>query len=224
MKVTSYQGLMAEQDRAAVRVSGAHHSSWNRRYGVTAPERKVRGAVSWDNTIEYSDEKVTAPLKEMFANARVYNQDAETLQSYREAVKTVFHENTHLLAGEGTDHKDAMQAFKDPSVRALEEGITEVHSYDNLNTYIDDLGLEEVAPGIKSAAANPSYRQFTPAARRFTEAIGRETGLDSEEVRRSRVRGRRRLVGLKSLFGVVDRRGQVRRHYRRMWRLRLGLG
>ncbi|WP_328525251.1 hypothetical protein [Kribbella sp. NBC_00359] len=182
MKVTSYQELMAEQARSAVRVSGAHHSSWNGRHVAAAPERKVRGAVTWDNTIEYNDEKVNAPIKEMFANARVYNQDAETLQWYREAVKTVFHENTHLLAAEGSDHPDAMQAFKDPSVRALEEGVTEVHSYDNLNRYIDDLGLEEVAPGISSADADPSYRQFTPAARRFTEAIGRDTGLGSVEV------------------------------------------
>ncbi|GAB2665506.1 hypothetical protein [Kribbella swartbergensis] len=182
MKVTTYQQLMAEQARSAVRVSGAHHSSWNGRVGVAAPERKVRGAVAWDHTIEYSNEKVTAPLKEMFANARVYNQDAETLRSYREAVKTVFHENTHLLAAEGTEHKDGKAAYQDPSVRALEEGVTEVYSYDNLNRYIDDLGLDEVAPGIRTADANPSYSQFTPAARRFTEAIGRDSGLDSEEV------------------------------------------
>jgi hypothetical protein len=40
--------------------------------------RKVRGAVTWNNTIEYNDEKVTAPLKEMFANALVHNQDRES--------------------------------------------------------------------------------------------------------------------------------------------------
>jgi hypothetical protein len=178
----SYQELMAGQARSAVRVSGAHHSSWNHRTGVAAPERKVRGAVAWDNTIEYADDKVTTPLKEMYANARVYNQDAETLQWYREAVKTVFHENTHLLAAEGSDHHQAKEAFQDPGVRALEEGVTEVYSYDNLNRYIDELGLEEIAPGITSAEANPSYRQFTPAARRFTEEIGRQTGLESDEV------------------------------------------
>jgi hypothetical protein len=182
VNVSTYRELMGEQAGAAVRVSGAHHSSWNGRVADTAPTRKVRGAVTWDNTIEYSDEKTTAPLKEMFANARVYNQDPETLRSYREAVKTVFHENTHLLAAEGSNHSDAARAFQDPSVRALEEGITEVHSYDNLNRYIDDLGLEQVAPGISAADANPSYREFTPAARRFATNIGRQTGLESGEV------------------------------------------
>jgi hypothetical protein len=184
MKVTSYQELGREQARSAVRVSGAHHSSWSGRVGVAAPERKVRGAVTWNEDIEYSDDKVNTPLKEMFANARAYNQDAETLQWYREAVKTMFHENTHLLAAEGTNHRDAMHALADPSVKVLEEGITEVYSYDNLNQYIDDLGLEEIAPGIKSADAHPSYRQFTPAARRFAEGVGRETGIEPAEVTR----------------------------------------
>jgi hypothetical protein len=182
VKVRSHQELMAEQADAAVRISGADHSSWNGRLGVTAPDRKVRGSVTWDNTIQYNDAKVTAPLKEMFDNARVYNQDPKTLQSYREAVKTVLHENTHALAAEGTQHSDAMDAFQTPSVQALEEGITEVYSYDNLNNYIDDLDLEEIAPGIGSAEAKPSYPQYTPAARRFAQAIGRESGTETGEV------------------------------------------
>ena len=182
-KVTSYQGLVNEQAKAAVRVSGAHHSSWNGRQIASAPDRKVRGAVTWNNTIEYNDEKVTAPLREMFANARVYNQDQETLQWYREAMKTTFHENVHLLAAEGSDHHDAMQAYASISgLRPLEEGITEVYSYNNLNAYIDDLGLEEIAPGIRSAPANPSYREFTPAAQTFADSIGRRSEIGSGEV------------------------------------------
>jgi hypothetical protein len=182
MSVASYRELMAEQHRAAVRVSGAHHSSWNGRLAVAAPERKVRGVARWDHTIEYADDTVNTPLKDMFANARVHNQDPETLQSYREAVKTVLHENTHLLAAEGSEHRDAEQAFQNPSVRALEEGITEVYSYTELDRYIDDLGLEEIAPGISSADAKPSYKQFTPAAGRFAESIGRRSGLESDDV------------------------------------------
>ncbi|MEU4390622.1 hypothetical protein [Kribbella sp. NPDC023855] len=183
MKVTSQKELMAEQARSAVRISGAHHSSWNRRQTVADPDRKIRGAVKWDNTIEYNEAAVNEPVREMFANARVYNQDPETLRSYREAIKTVLHENTHLLAAEGTDHSDAKYAFQNiPGTRALEEGITEVYSYNNLNDYIEDLGLEEIAPGISTAEARPSYKQFTPAAQRFAESIGRRSGLESSEV------------------------------------------
>ncbi|MFD7153716.1 hypothetical protein ACFV9C_03910 [Kribbella sp. NPDC059898] len=173
---------MAEQHRAAVRVSGAHHLSWNGRLAGAAPERKVKGVARWDHTIEYADDTVNTPLKDMFANARVYNQDPETLQSYREAVKTVLHENTHLLAAEGSEHGDAEQAFRNPSVRALEEGITEVYSHTELDQHIDDLGLEDIAPGISSADAKPSYKQFTPAAGRFAETIGRRSGLESGDV------------------------------------------
>jgi hypothetical protein len=182
-KVTSYRELMAEQAKAAVRVAGADHSSWNGQFVPADPDRKVRGAVKWDNTIEYNDERVTAPLKEMFANARVHNQDQETLQWYREALKTTLHENVHLLAGEGTEHSDAMRAFATaPGARPLEEGVTEVYSYNNLNAYIDDLGLEEIAPGIRSAPAHPSYRQFTPAAQTFADSIGRRSGVGGDEV------------------------------------------
>ena len=182
-KVTSYRELMAEQAKAAVRVADADHSSWNGQVVPAHPERKVRGAVKWDNTIEYNDERVTAPLKEMFANARVHNQDQETLQWYREALKTTLHENVHLLAGKGTEHSDAMLAFANaPGARPLEEGVTEVYSYNNLNAYIDDLGLEDITPGIRSAPADPSYRQFTPAAQTFANSIGRRSGVGGDEV------------------------------------------
>ncbi|NEA35427.1 hypothetical protein [Streptomyces sp. SID13031] len=182
MKVTSLKGMMDEQANAAVRISGADHSSWNGKLDVTDPARKVRGAVKWDNTIEYSDRSVNEPLREMFDNARVHNQDPRTLQSYREAVKTVLHENTHVLAAEGTQHSDAKDAFQNPSVKSLEEGVTELYSYANVDRYIDDLGLEEVAPGIGSADANRSYKQYVPAAETFTNGIARESGVDKDEV------------------------------------------
>src|SRR4051812_15379179 len=176
--------MMAAQARAAVTVSGAHHSSWNGKLGVTDPDKKVNGSVSWDHTINYSDSAVTTPLKDMFKNARVHNQDPLVLRSYREAVKTVHHENTHALAAEGTEHADGKAAYQDPSVQALEEGITEIHSYDNLNAYIDEMGLEEIAPGIKAAEARSTYPHYTPAARRFTEGLGRATGVEPAEVAR----------------------------------------
>ncbi|MFC9687372.1 hypothetical protein ACFTSF_02445 [Kribbella sp. NPDC056951] len=182
MKVTTHSELMAEQARAAVKTSGAHHSSWNGKVGATAPERKVHGSVDWDHTINYSDRTVTAPLKEMFENAGVHHQTPEALRSYRSAVKTVHHENTHLLAEEGTEHSDGKAAFQNLPEQALEEGITEVHSYDTLNDYIDELGLEEIAPGIKSVEARTSYDHYTPAARRFSEGIGREAGVEPSEV------------------------------------------
>jgi hypothetical protein len=87
-----------------------------------------------------------------------------------------------MLAAEGADHSQARTEFVKPGVRPLEEGITELYSQQRLNDYIDELGLEEIAPGLKDADAVKSYPKFLPAAQRFSERIGRESGLDSEEV------------------------------------------
>ncbi len=182
MKVTSYRELTAEQAKAAVAISGAHHSSWNGRQRDTDPAKKIRGSASWDHTINYNRQLVTEPTQEMFRNARAHNQDPATLQSYREAVKTMLHENVHLLAAEGSDHRQAMTEIDKPGLRPLEEGITELYSQQKLNDYIDELGLEEIAPGIRDADAVKSYPKYLPAAEAFTNKIGRESGLGSAEV------------------------------------------
>ncbi|NIK55056.1 hypothetical protein [Kribbella shirazensis] len=185
MKVTSYRELMDQQARAAVRISGAHHSSWDGQLAETDPKRDVNGVARWDHTIEYNRARVVEPLEEMFQNARHYSQDPKTLQSYREALKTVLHENTHMLAGEGTQHAQAQQAFANkPGVKQVEESFTELYSQQQLNAYIDDLGLEEIAPGIKQADAAMAYKRYVPAAETLANSIARNSqgGLTSDEV------------------------------------------
>jgi hypothetical protein len=118
----------------------------------------------------------------MFRNARAHNQDPATLRSYREAMKVVLHENVHLLAPEGHDHGQAQHVFRKPGVRALEESITELYSQQRLNDYIEDLGLDQVAPGIKEARSKPVYRPFLPAAQAFSNTIGSHSGVGSDEV------------------------------------------
>jgi hypothetical protein len=197
-KVTSYKELRDQQAQAAVRVSGAHHSSWNGQVEPTEAGRKVKGSAEWNGTLKYNEEKVTAPLKEMFQNSRVYNQDRETLQWYREALKTTFHENIHLTAPEGRSHADGMNAYQSDAVKSLEEGVTESYSHNNLNAYIDELGLEEIAPGIKSVEDRPSYPHYTPAAESLSRSIGRESGVDSDEVMRQMA-----VVGAEDKFRVA---------------------
>jgi hypothetical protein len=182
VKVTSYRELTQQQANAAVAISGAHHSSWNGQQGQTDPARKVRGVAEWNHTINYSEALVTEPAQEMFRNARAHNQDPATLQSYREAVKTMLHENVHMLAAEGSNHSQAEFEFRQPGVRPMEEGITELYSQQKLNDYIDELGLEEIAPGLKNADAIKSYPKFLPAADRFTDTIARKSGLDRADV------------------------------------------
>ncbi|WP_132288140.1 hypothetical protein [Kribbella sp. VKM Ac-2568] len=97
-------------------------------------------------------------------------------------MKVVLHENVHLLAPEGHDHGQAQHVFRKPGVRALEESVTELYSQQKLNDYIDDLGLDQVAPGIKEARSKPVYRPFLPAAQAFSNTIGSRSGVGSDEV------------------------------------------
>lgn len=182
--VTSYRQLMAEQARAAVRVTGAHHSSWN---GVVQPlppeDAGHRGLAKWDGTVQYSDSRVTYPLQQMFEN-RGRTQRPEALQRYRDALKVVYHENVHMLAAIGTSHGFGSEAYQQPAERVLEEGVTEAYAHTSLNEYIEELGLEEIAPGISSVREPVAYPQYVPAAQTFADAVGRRSGLDGKEVLR----------------------------------------
>jgi len=183
MKVTTFRELMREQANAAVRISGAHHSSWNDRLRSLPRDHPAGGIAAWDHAIEYNPKHVDEPLQEMFSNARVHNQDRSDLRRYRDALRVVLHENVHLLASQGREHGQAKTAFQQtPGVRALEEGVSELYSHQALNDYIDEMGLEEIAPGIKDVRSGKVYPEFLPAVETFAEATGRRSGLSREEM------------------------------------------
>lgn len=181
----SYDEFIAQQHHAAVEITGAHHSNWNGDLGTT---RKVEngiilGTATWEGGVLFDEQYVTQPLQKMYENQGV-QQDQETLLAYRNALETVLHENSHMLSAEGTTHAGAMQAFRDPAVRALEEGVTEAWSNDNLNLYIDKLEIEKIAPGISELQGWQTYPQFVPATQALAKGIGEVSGLDSNEVLR----------------------------------------
>jgi hypothetical protein len=184
MKVTSFRELMREQAKAAVQVSGAHHSSWNERFGPRiASESKTGGTANWDNSISYNPRHVDERLQEMFRNARVHNQDPADLRGYRDALRVVMHENVHLLASEGREHSQAEAAFAhSPGVHALEEGVTELYSHQRLNEYIEELGIDQIAPGIKEVKSPQVYKEYTPAVEGFADTIERRSGVERDEM------------------------------------------
>lgn len=184
MKVTGFRELMDEQANAAVRVSGAHHSSWNGRYGARiARDSELGGTANWDHSISYNPRHVDERLQQMFRNARVHMQDPADLRGYRDALRVVLHENVHLLSSEGREHSQSYNAMAtDPGVRPLEEGVTELYSHQALNDYIDELGVEQIAPGIKSVRSPKVYKEFTPAVEGFAERVGQKSGMQREEV------------------------------------------
>jgi hypothetical protein len=185
MKVSSFRELMREQANAAVQISGAHHSSWtkNERLGPPiARDSKIGGTANWDNSISYNPRFVDEPLQEMFRNNRVHNQDRADLRGYRDAMRVVLHENVHLLSSEGREHSQAQAAFVRPGVRPLEEAVTELYSHERLNDYIDELGIDQVAPGIKDVKSGKVYQEFIPAAEGLTETIERRSGVEKDEL------------------------------------------
>ncbi|HZX01989.1 hypothetical protein [Kribbella sp.] len=184
MKVTTFRELMREQANAAVQVSGAHHSSWNGRFGAPiARESDLGGTANWDSSISYNPRHVDERLQQMFHNNRVHNQDRSELVGYRDAMRVVLHENVHMLSSEGRDHSQSQAAFATgPGVRPLEEGMTELYSHQALNDYIDELGVDQVAPGIKNVKSAQVYKEYTPAAEGFAETVGQKSGLQREEL------------------------------------------
>jgi hypothetical protein len=184
--VRSYEELVRRQAEAAVAISGAHHSSWNGDVDpLTADERAegVQGLAFWDGSIAYNDEKVVEPLREMFVRAG-RQQDPATLLRYRDALRVVLHENSHLLATHRSSWSDGEHEYQTPAGKALEEGVTEGWSFAHLNDYIDELGLERIAPGIKAVEGRRAYPQYNPAVKELCDGIGAAASMDGDEVLR----------------------------------------
>ncbi len=167
--VSSFPQLMVAQARAAVKVLGAHHSSWNKSYELLAADDKRRGLVRWDHTIEYHPQHVVAVLQDMFDRAG-QRHDEETLRQYREALRVVFHENIHLLTAAGTSYGMAVDAYQEPSNKVLEEATTELATQEALDEYIDELDLEAIAPGITDVRTGRAYGQSVRGGSRGCES------------------------------------------------------
>jgi hypothetical protein len=111
---------------------------------------------------------------------------AADLVKYRSALLIVLHENAHMLAPEGRDNGDELDTPLSPDAarKGLEEGATEAWAYRNLDRYIDELGLEEIVPGIKQVTAISRYQHYLPAADVLAERVGERAGPGRDEVLR----------------------------------------
>ncbi|MFC6158069.1 hypothetical protein [Kribbella jiaozuonensis] len=178
--VSSFDELMQVQAAVTVAVLQAHHSSWNNQYVVLPHDTQEVSGVSWDGSIKYHPLDVIEPLREMFDRAG-QQHDSETLDRYREALRTVFHENIHLLAGPGTSLAFPLDAYEGKAHRTFEEAVTERATQNELNNFITRLGLEQVAPRISGAQAG-AYGAYVPAVDSFSAAVGADVGLDADEV------------------------------------------
>ncbi|WP_329004519.1 hypothetical protein OHA18_14115 [Kribbella sp. NBC_00709] len=179
--VSSFDELMQVQAAVTIAVLEAHHSSWNNKYEVLPHDTKQVSGVSWDGSIRYHPRDVIEPLREMFERAGQHH-DSATLDRYREALRTVFHENIHLLAGPGTSLAFPLDAHDGNAHRTFEEAVTERATQNELNNFIARLGLERIAPGISTAQAPDAYGAYVPAVDTLSAAVGADVGLDAEGV------------------------------------------
>jgi hypothetical protein len=177
----AFQDLMAWQAAAAVRISRAEQSHWNGR--GYAMEGGGLGAAAWDGSISYDNAKVITPLRQMMYHAG-QQHDPQTLQTYREAIQTVLHENSHMLSRRGETRMESAPVANDPHIASLEEGVAEAWSRAHVNDYIHELGLERVAPGISGTVERDAYPQYTPAVNALCQGLGNEMGVSGDEVLR----------------------------------------
>jgi hypothetical protein len=175
--------FMRSQAAVARDLADADRTNWDGRY-TPLNEPGIRGRAEWTGTIRYDERRVLAPLREMFRTPG-RQHDRRTLERFASAMKTVLHENAHLLTSRRTSHMNGKhQVESQPATKALEEGISELWAQRNLKGYIDRLGLESIAPGIGEARPEQSYEQYTPAAAALVEMVAEKAGLHPDEVLR----------------------------------------
>jgi hypothetical protein len=87
----------------------------------------------------------------------------------------MLHEHSHLAGPHGRGWQMAEGPYRNPSNAALEEGVTEAWSAAHMNDYIDALGVEKLAPGIKGTVTRQPYPQYVPATEVLAYGIGQDT-------------------------------------------------
>ncbi|MFZ0216784.1 MAG: hypothetical protein WAM30_12695, partial [Candidatus Dormiibacterota bacterium] len=186
--VASVSDLLRRQAKDALQITGAASSAWNGktrwlpRPGSEAEPPGVVGVAEWDGTIYYDRRYVLEPLAELFERP---SGTRSAIAGYRakNALAVVLHENCHLLAADPRDHAATREAWNWSTV-VLEEGVTEAYSSRHLNDYVDRLGLERRAPGIRELEAETTYPLFVPAVTTLARGVGRLTDQSGDEVLR----------------------------------------
>jgi hypothetical protein len=166
--------FLARHAEAALAVSGADQTAWNGQ--IVEAGEGILGLAHWDGTLHLDRECILEPLRELYLRAGDPQSDAALIR-YREALVTILHEQSHFLGPAGATQEAARMAFKQPGSRALEEGVAEAWSHANLDDYLLELGIDDLAPGITEVTADPSYQAFVPAVLILTADLDHRADL-----------------------------------------------
>jgi hypothetical protein len=181
----TFEEFRAGQFEIARRISGATRGDWNGQYDYTpyiGRHGRVLGATLSDGTILYDQMYVEDPLRDAFDRAGTVRSPEER-EAIRDGLKTLFHEDNHLVARDGSRSRlDAFATNRDPGIREFEEGVTEAYSYARLDRFISETGFDEIVPGIDRVQGRSTYPSVAPAATQVAQGIGERTGLGTDEV------------------------------------------
>jgi hypothetical protein len=167
---------------AAVAKSTNRTSRWNHRILVDPdPEPDNDGWARPDGTLTLSAAKVLEPLRAAFdAHESGTALDSDGVDALRDATATAVHEGAHLIDRDGAA-PDGHPVCDAPAI-ALDEGLVEQWTHDNLDDVIYEAGLDGDLPELTGHAFKNAYPAYTSATRGLLEGIAPLTGRTPEEL------------------------------------------
>ncbi|TDW22399.1 hypothetical protein [Kribbella kalugense] len=151
--------ILERQEHAALAVTGAHHIT------------QISGSVA-DFTLA-DGSTVEEVLRKMCERAGEENQPYEDLAQYKEALHVLLEHDIYQSAGRFRE-VGMGDVPLDRGTVVFSEGLARALSDDRLNAYVDQLGLEPIAPGLRDTASPRRLDPGAVAARAFVQEIGRE--------------------------------------------------
>jgi hypothetical protein len=167
---------------AAVAKSTNRTSRWNQRILVDPdPRPSEAGLAHADGTMTLSEAKVLAPLRAAFdARQSGTALDADSLHALRDATATAVHESTHLIDRDGVAPDG--HPVCDPPAIALDEGLVEQWTHDNLDDVLYEAGLDGDLPDLTGHVSKNAYPAYTAATRGLLDGIAPLTGRTPDEL------------------------------------------
>jgi hypothetical protein len=108
--------------------------------------------------------------------------DEEELDAAREAVLTVTHEAKHLTHALGDESAPGAVPYA-PDAHAIEEGLTETWTHDNVDAVIQDIRMDQVQPELLEVESVDSYPAYTAASDELIRGTAEVSGLSPGQVR-----------------------------------------
>ncbi len=178
--------VFAEQGQAAADVTWAHGSSFN---GQTIQASAGEPSTAlWDGSQTYDLQSVLLPMRRL-AHNEGRPQSVEALTEQKLAIQLMFEQNIKMTHGPGRSFADSAYIYggrdeagvehePDLASASLSMGIAGEVANDPkaLNDYIDKLGLEEYAPGLKDITLPPQNSPEILAAHEFSHHLAEVLG------------------------------------------------